>query len=65
MVLAAAGGVEHERLVELGEKYFGDLSDADEAYKLESGKFIASHVSFHQNLFQTNMWCLRCAAFNQ
>ncbi|VDN04226.1 unnamed protein product [Thelazia callipaeda] len=38
MVLAAAGGVDHEKLVELGEKYFGDLGGIDEAFVAERSK---------------------------
>uniref|UniRef100_A0A915PHI9 Mitochondrial-processing peptidase subunit beta n=1 Tax=Setaria digitata TaxID=48799 RepID=A0A915PHI9_9BILA len=43
MVLAAAGGVDHKKLVDLGEQYFGDLGDVDDNFVAESGKFSASY----------------------
>ncbi|VBB31356.1 unnamed protein product [Acanthocheilonema viteae] len=43
MVLAAAGGIDHQKLVELGKQYFGDLGGADENFVAESGKFVASY----------------------
>lgn len=46
MVLAAAGGVDHQKLVDLGKQYFGDLGGVDDNFILESGKFATSYVSF-------------------
>lgn len=46
MVLAAAGGVDHQKLVDLGKQYFGDLDGVDENFVAESGKFIASYVRY-------------------
>uniref|UniRef100_A0A0R3S528 Mitochondrial-processing peptidase subunit beta n=1 Tax=Elaeophora elaphi TaxID=1147741 RepID=A0A0R3S528_9BILA len=43
MVLAAAGGVDHQKLVDLGKQYFGDLGGVDENFVAESGKFVASY----------------------
>ncbi|VDM43138.1 unnamed protein product [Toxocara canis] len=43
MVLAGAGGVEHERLVELGNKYFGDLKTVDKDLMIEPGRFVSSY----------------------
>ncbi|MCP9265622.1 Mitochondrial-processing peptidase subunit beta [Dirofilaria immitis] len=37
MVLAAAGGVEHQKLVDLGKQYFGDLGGVDDNFVAESG----------------------------
>lgn len=42
MVLAGAGGVDHSRLVELGNKYFGDLKGVCEERNIEPGKFVSS-----------------------
>uniref|UniRef100_A0A0N5A9C5 Mitochondrial-processing peptidase subunit beta n=1 Tax=Syphacia muris TaxID=451379 RepID=A0A0N5A9C5_9BILA len=39
MILAGAGGVEHDHLVELGKKYFGDLKTVDKDLAMESGPF--------------------------
>lgn len=47
MVLAAAGGVDHEKLVDLGRRYFGDLGGVDEDFIAEPGKFVASYVRHH------------------
>ena len=46
MVLAGAGGVEHDRLVELADKYFGivDKGSNDVLY-YEAGKFCEAYVS--------------------
>lgn len=45
MVLAAAGGVDHDYLVELGKKYFGNIERGDEhVLDYEPGKFKQSHV---------------------
>ncbi|EUB61093.1 Mitochondrial-processing peptidase subunit beta [Echinococcus granulosus] len=46
MVLTAAGGVEHEELKELGEKYFGDISATfeSETSKLERCRFTGSEI---------------------
>lgn len=46
MVLAAAGGVDHQKLVDLGKQYFGDLGGVDENFVAESGKFVASYVRY-------------------
>ncbi|VDN90185.1 unnamed protein product [Brugia pahangi] len=43
MVLAAAGGVDHHKLVDLGKQYFGDLDGVDDNFIAESGKFVASY----------------------
>lgn len=44
MVLAAAGGVEHDYLVELGKKYFGNIEKGDEhVLEYEPGVFKQSH----------------------
>ncbi|KAF7638025.1 hypothetical protein Mgra_00002478 [Meloidogyne graminicola] len=44
MVLAAAGGVDHDYLVELGKKYFGNIERGDEhVLDYEPGKFKQSH----------------------
>lgn len=45
MVLAAAGGVEHEYLVSLAQKYFGHIErGTDEVLQYEPGKFSPSYV---------------------
>ncbi|MFH4982132.1 hypothetical protein AB6A40_008841 [Gnathostoma spinigerum] len=46
MVLAGAGGVEHDHLVELGAKYFGDLPSGPTDFNIEAGKFVSSYVCF-------------------
>uniref|UniRef100_F1L4V4 Mitochondrial-processing peptidase subunit beta n=1 Tax=Ascaris suum TaxID=6253 RepID=F1L4V4_ASCSU len=43
MVLAGAGGVEHDHLVELGNKYFGDLKTVDKDLSIEPGRFVPSY----------------------
>lgn len=55
MVLAAAGGVDHQKLVDLGKQYFGDLGGVDENFVAESGKFVASYVRYF-GFFQ--LWSL-------
>jgi len=46
MVLAAAGGVDHEHLVELGKKYFGGIEHGSEGVlAYEPGAFKQSYVS--------------------
>jgi processing peptidase subunit beta len=46
MLLAAAGGVNHQHLVGLAEKYFGQIEHgADDILDYEPGKFSASYVS--------------------
>jgi processing peptidase subunit beta len=52
MVLAAAGGVQHESLVKLAEQYFGDLSmnyDA-EIPILPPCRFTGSEVSIFETV---------------
>lgn len=45
MVLAAAGGVEHEYLVSLAQKYFGHIErGTDEVLQYEPGNFSPSYV---------------------
>ena len=45
MVLAGAGGIDHEYLVELGRKYFGDLKTVNKDFVMEPGRFSESFVS--------------------
>ena len=46
MVLAAAGGVDHEHLVEMGKKYFGEIEHgSDGVLAYEPGTFKQSYVS--------------------
>ena len=48
MVLAGAGGVDHDSLVRLAEKYFGQMKNVDAPYKSERApKFTGSEVSSH------------------
>lgn len=42
MVLAGAGGVDHEHLVELGKKYFGDLKTVSKDFQMDRGRFSES-----------------------
>ncbi|KAJ1540264.1 55 kDa erythrocyte membrane protein, partial [Nowakowskiella sp. JEL0078] len=44
MVLSAAGGVDHEALVKLAEKHFGDLKTSEVKQKVEKPRFIGSDV---------------------
>lgn len=45
MVLTAAGGVDHDYLVELGKKYFGNIERGDEhVLDYERGTFKQSTV---------------------
>jgi predicted Zn-dependent peptidase len=51
MVLAAAGGVDHDNLVHLANKYFGVIEHGDEhVLDYEAGIFRESHVYILQNL---------------
>lgn len=42
MILAGAGGVDHEYLVKLGKKYFGDLKTVNKDFVMEPGRFSES-----------------------
>ena len=45
MVLAGAGGVDHDALVKLAEKHFGQLKNTDTEYKSERApRFTGSEV---------------------
>lgn len=45
MVLCGAGGVQHDQLVQLAHKYFGNIErGSDEVLKYEPGVFVESHV---------------------
>lgn len=45
MMLCGAGGVEHNHLVELANKYFGNIErGSDEILKFEPGVFQQSYV---------------------
>lgn len=45
MLLAAAGGVDHQRLVGLAEKYFGHIEHGGhDVLDYEKGKFSSSYV---------------------
>jgi predicted Zn-dependent peptidase len=46
MLLAAAGGVDHQYLVDLAKKYFGKIEHgAKDVLDYEPGKFSESYVS--------------------
>jgi predicted Zn-dependent peptidase len=46
MLLAAAGGVDHQHLVSLAKKYFGKVEHGPKnILDYEAGKFSESHVS--------------------
>jgi predicted Zn-dependent peptidase len=46
MVLSAAGGVDHDHLVQLASKYFGKIEHGDDhVLDYEPGIFRESHVS--------------------
>jgi predicted Zn-dependent peptidase len=50
MVLAAAGGIDHDRLVQIAHKYFGKIEHGgDHVLDYEPGKFREAHVNpfFH------------------
>lgn len=44
MVLTAAGGVDHAELRDLGEKYFGDVSDSVDSEALKPCRFTGSEI---------------------
>lgn len=45
MVLCGAGGVDHEHLVHLAQKYFGNIErGSDKVLEFEAGKFTQSRV---------------------
>ena len=51
MVLAAAGGVVHEEMVELAEQYFGGLSPNHNAPSDVPKKFTGSDIRVHDVIF--------------
>lgn len=44
MVLAAAGGINHSHLVDIAQKYFGDLKTLEDDFVIEPGQFVPSYV---------------------
>ena len=61
MVLAGAGGVPHEQLVELGKKYFGHM-DGSMQHTIED-EIAEQHVRFHGVQVVFNQFLGKCEIF--